>query len=144
MEKVSVDIARLISDRNGESICLSGLGNAYNSLGYYQKAIECYQQSLKMRKENSDRSGEANVWFNLGLVLEKTNQEAEAIIAYRHARKIYQTMGFNSSVQDCNDAIELLKKNTPPVSSGFRYGSGVSGLWQLIKSWFDTNNQSKP
>ncbi|NCR25762.1 MAG: tetratricopeptide repeat protein, partial [Microcystis aeruginosa LE13-04] len=45
---------------------LTSLGNVYNSLGEYQKAIEFYQQSLAITREIGDRGGEGNSYMGLG------------------------------------------------------------------------------
>ncbi|WP_211517543.1 tetratricopeptide repeat protein, partial [Geitlerinema sp. PCC 9228] len=46
-------------DRSGEAKSLNNLGLAYQSLGQYQRAIEYHQQSLAIKQEIGDRSGEA-------------------------------------------------------------------------------------
>ncbi|MGI2903741.1 tetratricopeptide repeat protein [Tolypothrix sp. VBCCA 56010] len=45
---------------------LTYLGNAYNSLGQYQLAIDYYQQSLTIYREIGNRNGEANSLIGLG------------------------------------------------------------------------------
>ena len=106
----ALDIARSIGDREWEGACLGNLGNAYNSLGQYQTAIEFYQKSLEITRDIGDRFGEANVWFNLGVALKKVNQKSEAIDAYRNARQLYEAMGLDAKVQDCDEAIERLSQ----------------------------------
>ena len=46
---------------------LTSLGNAYNSLGEYRRAIDYHQQSLEIKREIGDRSGLANSLGNLGI-----------------------------------------------------------------------------
>ncbi|MBD0387437.1 MAG: tetratricopeptide repeat protein, partial [Nostoc sp. C3-bin3] len=112
----------------------SGLGNAYKALGQYQKAVEFYQYSLEIRRDLDDQNAEANAWFNLGLVLEKINRESEAMNAFCHAREIYQAMGLDASLQDCNHAIELLSQNVASAGSRFWFGRWLSHLSQLFKA----------
>ncbi len=109
-QQQSLEVAREIGNRSGESRALGGLGNAYNSLGQYQTAIEYHQQSLEIAREIKNRFGEALAWFNLGLALEKVKQKSEAIDAYGNARQLYQAMGLNAKVQDCEEAIERLSQ----------------------------------
>ncbi len=104
----TLDIAREIGDRQGEANSLGDLGISYNSLGQYQQAIEFHQQQLEIAREIGDKRGEANSWFNLGLALAKLNRESEAIEAYRNARELYQSMGLDAKVQDCDNEIERL------------------------------------
>ena len=51
-------IAKEIGDRAGEGRAYGNLGNAYDSLGDYQKAIEYHEKHLKIAKEIGDRAGE--------------------------------------------------------------------------------------
>ncbi|MGV0104355.1 hypothetical protein NSTCB13_03020 [Nostoc sp. DSM 114160] len=45
------DIAREIGDRNGKGLSLYNLGNAYNSLGQYERATDFLQQSLGIAQD---------------------------------------------------------------------------------------------
>ena len=112
---------------------MSGLGHAYDCLGRSEQAIEFYQQSLKIKKQVSDRNGEANVWFNLALALEKFHQKSKAINAYRHASRLYRMMGFDMSVQDCNDAIEFLQSHLASMSFSFGFWQRITNLWQFFQ-----------
>ena len=42
------------------------LGNAYDSLGDFEKAIEYHKRSLKIAKEMGDKAGEGKRYCNLG------------------------------------------------------------------------------
>lgn len=59
-------MAREIGDRWGEGCALNNLGNTYNSLGEYGRAIELYQQALGIFREIGDRRGEGCALNNLG------------------------------------------------------------------------------
>jgi tetratricopeptide (TPR) repeat protein len=91
------------------------LGSAYHSLGQYQQAIEFYQQSLAIKREIGDRRGEAKAWFNLGLALENVKRESDAVDAYRNARELYQAMGLDPDVQDCDKTIDRLSQPQVPI-----------------------------
>ncbi len=106
----SLDIARQIGDRNGEGASLGNLGNAYNSLGEYQRAIEFYQQSLDIARQIGDQRGEANSWFNLGNTWKNLQQNPEAKTAYEKAQKLYQAMGLDKNVEECDKAIQSLEE----------------------------------
>ncbi|MFM6619142.1 MAG: NB-ARC domain-containing protein [Microcystis panniformis] len=115
---------------------LISLGNAYNSLGQYQTAIDFYQQSLKITREIGDVRGEATAWFNLGLVLEKVDREADALGAYRNACGLYGTMGLDANVQNCNDAINRLSQPEKPVVSRRGFWRWLGRLWGWVRRWF--------
>ncbi len=106
----ALELRQKIGDRSGEASSLIGLGLAYYSLGQYQRAIEFYQQSLEIIREIGDRLGEAIAWFNLGLALENVNRKSDAIDAYRNARQLYEAMGLDADVQNCDQAIERLSQ----------------------------------
>lgn len=72
---------------------LTGLGNAYNSLGDYPKAIEYHQQSLKIAREIGDRQGEANSLGNLGNAYNSLGDYPKAIEYYQQSLKIVRDIG---------------------------------------------------
>jgi tetratricopeptide (TPR) repeat protein len=132
----SLDIAKEIGDIQGESISLGNLGNAYNYLGQYERAIAFYQQSLDIAKEIGAIRGEASSWFNLGIALENVNREPDAVGAYRNARELYQTMGLDADVQNCNDKIERLSQPKKPVVSQRGFWGWLRQLWRWLRGWF--------
>ncbi|YAF95067.1 MAG: tetratricopeptide repeat protein [Nodularia sp. CChRGM 3473] len=132
----SLNIAREIGDRNGVSDSLGNLGNAYRSLGECQQAIDFLQQSLAIAREIGDIRGEANSWFNLGLTLENINRELDALGVYRNARELYQKMGLDADVQNCNNAIERLSQPQTPVVTRRGFWSWLRGWWRWLRSWF--------
>jgi CHAT domain-containing protein/Tfp pilus assembly protein PilF len=79
--------------RNGEGNALGNLGNAYNSLGQYPKAIEFYQQSLVIEKEISDRRGEGSLLGNLGVAYRSLGQYQKAIEFLQQALAIFRQIG---------------------------------------------------
>ena len=132
----SLNIAKEIGDIQGESNSLKNLGNAYNYLGQYEKAIAFYQQSLDIAKEIGDIRGEANAWFNLGVALKNVNREPDAVGAYRNARELFQTMGLDADVQDCNDRIEGLSQPKKPVVSQRGFWGWLRRFWRWLRGWF--------
>lgn len=123
-------------DRQGETNCLGNLGIAYRCLGQYQQAIEFQQKSLEIAREIGDRKGQADAWFNLGLALEYVNRDSDALAAYRNACKLYQVMGLDAYVQDCNNSIERLSQPKTPVVSRHGFWVWLRRLWRWVSSWF--------
>ncbi|MBD2213053.1 CHAT domain-containing protein [Nostoc linckia FACHB-104] len=70
---------REVKDRNGEGTALVNLGNTYDSLGDYPKAIDYYQQSLAILREIKDRQGEAAALVNLGNAYDSLGDYPKAI-----------------------------------------------------------------
>ncbi|MEC4986212.1 MAG: tetratricopeptide repeat protein, partial [Oscillatoria sp. PMC 1076.18] len=134
-QQQSLEIKRAIGDRRGEANSLIGLGNAYDSLGEYQRAIEFHQQSLEIFRAIGDRRGEANSLFNLGNSLAKLKRKSEANNAYLHARELYQGMGLDADVEDCNNAIQRLKRKST-FSPRFPQSlwRWLNRLWRLLRA----------
>ncbi|TAK92732.1 MAG: tetratricopeptide repeat protein, partial [Verrucomicrobia bacterium] len=57
--------ARVIKNRGAEGNALGNLGNAYADLGDTRKAIEFFEQCLKLHRDTGDRRGESNDLGNL-------------------------------------------------------------------------------
>ncbi|KOR34199.1 hypothetical protein AM228_25575, partial [Planktothricoides sp. SR001] len=92
--ETALNIFREIGDRNEEGNALIGLGNAYNSLGQYQKAAEeFYQQSLTIKREIGDRNGEGNALIGLGLAYSDLGQYQKAIEFYQQSLTIAREIG---------------------------------------------------
>ncbi|WP_233455533.1 MULTISPECIES: tetratricopeptide repeat protein [Nostocales] len=134
----SLDIAKEIGDIQGESISLNNLGFAYNSLGEYERAIAFYQQSLDISREIGDVLGESLSLNNLGDAYDSLglDREQDALEAYRNARELYQTMGLDADVQDCNDKIEGLSQPKKPVVSQHGFWGWLRRLWRWLSGWF--------
>ena len=88
----SIEIKCEISDRNGEANSLGNLGNAYQSLGQYQRAIDFYQQSLEIEREIGKKRGEASLLFCLSNIYQQRGR-LKLSMHYRHqAYRIWQDM----------------------------------------------------
>ena len=66
----------------GEAAALFILGVAYDKSGQVEKAIEAYQQALRIHPEN------AGAWDFLGNAYGQSGQQAQAIEAYQQAARI--------------------------------------------------------
>ncbi|MBP5971887.1 tetratricopeptide repeat protein [Brasilonema sp. CT11] len=81
-------------DENSEfANVLTSLGNAYESLAQYQKAIDYHQQSLAISLEIGDRKGEANSLGNLGNAYRYLGQYQKAIDYYQQSLAISLEIG---------------------------------------------------
>ncbi len=80
--------------------------------------------------QTNNKTGQAVAWFNLGLTLENVDRQSDAIGAYRNGCELYQVMGLDAMVQDCNNAIERLSQPQVPVMTSSRE------FWCWVRSWF--------
>ena len=62
-----------------KSFVFGHLGLTYQQLGYVRKAIEYYEQALKISKEIGDRRGEGNRLGNLGIAYSELGEPRKAI-----------------------------------------------------------------
>ncbi len=87
---LSIALQILDRDRRGEGNRLGNLGSAYVALGETRKAIEYYQQQLKITQEIGDRGGEGNSLWNMSLALDGLCKRSEAVKLAGEALAIYE------------------------------------------------------
>ena len=75
------------------SFVCSTLGNAYQSLGGYAKAIEYHTQWLAIAKEVGDRAGEGGAYGNLGNAYGSQGDFAKAIEYHTQCLEIAKEVG---------------------------------------------------
>ena len=83
-------IAQEIGDRSGEGKAYGNLGNVYNSLSEYGKAIEYQEKRLKIALEIGDRCGEGRAYGNLGSAYCSLSEYGKAIEYHEKRLKIAQ------------------------------------------------------
>ena len=64
--EIFLKTVREVGDRETEAKVYCSLGNAYDSRGDFQKAIEYHERHLKISKEVGDKEGEGTAYSNLG------------------------------------------------------------------------------
>ena len=83
----------IIKDKQVHGSILSNLGSAYSDLGDAKKAIDYYEQALKIDLEIGDRRGEGNHLGNLGSAYSDLGDAKKAIDYYEQALKIDLEIG---------------------------------------------------
>ncbi|MEQ9671167.1 tetratricopeptide repeat protein [Coleofasciculus sp. G2-EDA-02] len=82
-----------IGKRLGEGAALMGLGIAYDFIGEYLKAIDCYEQSLEIAREIGGQSGKAGKGLclgNLGKTYSSLGKYHEAVDCQKQSLEIAQ------------------------------------------------------
>jgi tetratricopeptide (TPR) repeat protein len=69
------------------------MGMVYATLKQVDRALECYEQALPIRREVGDRAGEATTLNNIGLVYDNTGQPQQALDLYERALPIRREVG---------------------------------------------------
>ena len=82
-----------MGDRAGVGRACGSLGNPYNSLGDFQKAIEYLERHLKVSKEVGDRAGEGSAYSNLGNAFMNLGDFPKAIEYHEQHLKISKDVG---------------------------------------------------
>eukprot|EP01047_Picozoa_sp_COSAG01_P088815 COSAG01_NODE_21082_length_919_cov_0.840244_1_plen_231_part_10 len=85
--------ARSLGHRQAEGAVLGNLGNAYHSLGQYQRAMEHHTQGLAISREIGNRRGEGSDLGNLGNAYFDLGQYQRAIEHYTQALAISREIG---------------------------------------------------
>ena len=75
--------ARSLGNRQAEGAVLGNLGNAYFSLGQYQRAIEHHTQDLAIAKKVGDRAREGNAYGSIGRTHLQVHQYTKAVSSYK-------------------------------------------------------------
>ena len=86
-------ISTEIGDRGGEGRAYGSLGNAYQSLGDYRKAIEYHEKHLKIAIEIGDRGGEGRGYGSLGNAYQSLGDYRKAIEYHEKLLKIAKEIG---------------------------------------------------
>ncbi|UNU22112.1 CHAT domain-containing protein [Microcoleus vaginatus PCC 9802] len=86
-------MSREIGNRQGEANSLGNLGNAFDSLGQFDRAIAFHEQSLEIKREIGDRQGEANSLGNLGSAYISLGQYQKAIAFHEQSLEISREIG---------------------------------------------------
>ena len=84
---------RILKDKRTHEAVLGNLGNAYSDLGDAKKAIDYYEQALKIAREIGDIRGEGNHLGNLGSAYSALGDAKKAIDYYEQALKIAKEIG---------------------------------------------------
>ncbi|CAH3014698.1 unnamed protein product, partial [Porites evermanni] len=80
-------------DRVGQGRAYGNLGNAYQSLGQFQQAIEYHKHCLSIAIEVGDRAGQGRAYGNLGIAYHSLGQFQQAIEYHKHCLSIAIEVG---------------------------------------------------
>jgi len=84
---------RALGDQRAESYTLGNLGNAWRGLGETRKAIELYEQMLKVARETGDRRSESNALGSLGTAWAVFGEARKAIELYEQVLEVARETG---------------------------------------------------
>ncbi|WP_199245337.1 CHAT domain-containing protein [[Phormidium] sp. ETS-05] len=109
-----LSICQAIQARQGEATSLGNLGNAYDSLGQYERAITFHEQSLAISREIKYRRGEAASLTNLGSAYYSLGQYEQAITFHEQnlaiSREIKARQGEATALRNLGSAYRELQQ----------------------------------
>ena len=82
-----------MGDKTGEGRACCNLGNAYNSINDFQKAIDYHERDLKISRKIGDRAGEGEACGNLGYAYDNLGDFQKAIDYHERHLKISREEG---------------------------------------------------
>jgi tetratricopeptide (TPR) repeat protein len=111
------------TSRQEEAQTLTNLGNAYTVQSAWEKACECYEQSLIIFGELEDHLGIAKTMGNLGIVCAQQGNWEKAGEYYEQSLVIFSELG-----DSCGEALTLTNMGVFHLKQGRKEEAGV--LWQ--------------
>jgi len=82
-----------------QSIC--NIGVIYQSWGNINKALECFEKSLKIYEEMGDKIGMGVTINNIGLIHNNQGDIPKALECYSRSLKIFEEIGDKQGIADC-------------------------------------------
>ena len=111
------------------------LGNAYVDCGMWDKALECYERSLSLRREAKDRRGEMVALNNLGALYHRQALWDEALRCYRESREIAQELQERESELAILVNIIFIHVTRSDVEDFLQLASEAEELAQEVEGW---------
>jgi tetratricopeptide (TPR) repeat protein len=101
------------TSRQGEAQTLTNLGNLYSLQNHWEKASECYEQSLGIFSELEERAGVAKALGNLANVYTQQGQWGKASECYKQSLLIFGELkdSYGEAQTLANMGIFYIKQN---------------------------------
>ena len=134
-----LELSRRISFPKGEAGCLDQIGNVYNTLGNYPKAMEVYLEALKIREKINNVEGIASSLRHIGGIYYGQGEYRKAFEYWSKSKKLFEqtsnkfdlanillTLGiyylrlkqYDSATAYTRQAYEITRKVAPNRSGG--------------------------
>ena len=120
-------------DKFGESACYTNLGNAYDNLGDFRKAIEYYEKSLGIAEEIEDKSVEAKICGNLGAAYNSLGDFRKAIENLEKSLEIAKEIGDKSVEANCYTNLGNAYDNLGDFRKAIEYYEKSLGIAEEIE-----------
>ena len=106
--KEALLLAKKLNYNNGTAIAYNNIGTIYHNQDKFEKALENYYASLKVREETGDKKGIASSYNNIGIIYRKQNNYAKALENYFISLKIKKEIGDKQGIAASYNNIGLI------------------------------------
>lgn len=125
------------SDSAGlRSLLLRNIGNAYWSLGLYEKALEYYFISLEFSEQQGFKKDKAAVLNNIGSVYDAIGEYEKAFDYYIKAREIASAEGYQWNEAVTTNNLGVLMVSQKKYKEALNYFSNALKLLEGLESLF--------
>ena len=94
----ALSLANRIGFEKGVAVSLNRVGNAYNSLGNYPKAMEVYLQALKINERINNVDGKQKNLVNIGVIYNEQEDYRQALEYYFNAKSLAEQLNNKRSL----------------------------------------------
>jgi len=128
-----LEIARAKKLRKQESKALNTIGASFQVRGNYVKAIEAYQQCLKIMEELGDNRGIASAMGNIGSLYIDLKEFSKALGYQMRCLKLVQQIGNIEGVASSLNNISIIYTGLKDYDQAVSYAEKSLDMYELLK-----------
>ncbi|MBP7809283.1 MAG: tetratricopeptide repeat protein [Bacteroidia bacterium] len=131
--KKQLEIARAKKLKKFESKALNTIGASYQVRGNFIKAIESYQQCLKLMEELGDKRGISSAMGNIGSLYIDMKEFNKALGYQKRCLTIVQQIGNIEGVASSLNNISIIYTGLKDYEQAISYGQKSLDMYELLK-----------
>ena len=136
--KKQLEMARAKKLKKAESKALNTIGAAYQVNGNFIKAIESYQQFLKIMEELGDKRGIATAMGNIGSLYIDLKEFNKALGYQKRCLSIVQEIGNIEGVASALNNLSIIYTGLRDYEEAISYAQKSLDMYDLLKDKFGT------
>ncbi|MCX6295917.1 MAG: tetratricopeptide repeat protein, partial [Bacteroidetes bacterium] len=129
---IELEIARTKKLKKCETKALNTIGASYQVKGNFLKAIEFYQQSLKIREDLKDLKGVASSLANIGSIYININEFEKALEYQLRSLKLAEQMGNKESMASSLNNIGIAYTNLNENQKALEYNQKSLKMYETL------------
>lgn len=115
------------------AICLNNVGINYDLLGLHDKALESYQESMKISKEIGDDELTADGLNNIGLIYELKGEYEIALEFLNQALAMYEILGYKRTIAIATANIGMIYSSLEDYEQSIVYHQRTLNVFKQIE-----------